>query len=156
MEGGTLFNPGFLGAAFLWWVGQIADDSTWRDNINAGNYEDAEGAQEDPERRPTGPVTIVYRAPHACRVRGRAQRWNHDAKANREWYHHAEKWNRVEHSGQLLCLCRSSVAPDEPLDGFLAGTSRSQRVGGAGATGAANRACARAAGGRRRREYCRS
>ena len=43
MEGGTLFNPGFLGAAFLWWVGQIADDSTWRDNINAGNYEDADG-----------------------------------------------------------------------------------------------------------------
>ena len=43
MEGGTLFNPGFLGSSFLWWVGQIADDSTWRDNINAGNYEDADG-----------------------------------------------------------------------------------------------------------------
>ena len=40
MEGGTLFNPGFLGSSFLWWVGQIADDSTWRDNINSGNYED--------------------------------------------------------------------------------------------------------------------
>ena len=40
MEGGTLFNPGFLGASFLWWVGQIADDSTWRENINEGNYED--------------------------------------------------------------------------------------------------------------------
>ena len=37
---GGLFNPGFLGASFLWWVGQIADDSTWRDNINSGNYED--------------------------------------------------------------------------------------------------------------------
>ena len=37
---GGLFNPGFLGASFLWWVGQIADDSTWRDNINPGNYED--------------------------------------------------------------------------------------------------------------------
>lgn len=36
MEGGTLFNPGFLGANFLWWVGQIADDSTWRDNITPG------------------------------------------------------------------------------------------------------------------------
>ena len=35
-----IFNPGFLGAAFLWWVGQIADDSTWRDNISKGNYED--------------------------------------------------------------------------------------------------------------------
>jgi len=39
MEGGSLFNPGFLGSNFLWWVGQIADDSTWRDNINAGKYE---------------------------------------------------------------------------------------------------------------------
>ena len=36
MEGGTLFNSGFLGASFLWWVGQIADDSTWRDNISPG------------------------------------------------------------------------------------------------------------------------
>ena len=32
MEGGSLFNPGFLGGSFLWWVGQIADDSTWRSN----------------------------------------------------------------------------------------------------------------------------
>jgi len=37
---GGLFNPGFLGASFLWWVGQVVDDSTWRDNINSGNYED--------------------------------------------------------------------------------------------------------------------
>ena len=37
MEGGSLFNPGFLGASFLWWVGQIADDATWRDNILPGN-----------------------------------------------------------------------------------------------------------------------
>ena len=34
MEGSSLFNPGFLGSAFLWWIGQIADDSTWRDNIS--------------------------------------------------------------------------------------------------------------------------
>ena len=41
MEGtGALFNPGFLGGSFLWWIGQIADDSTWRDNINPGKYED--------------------------------------------------------------------------------------------------------------------
>ena len=43
MEGGALFNPGFLGSSFMWWVGQIADDSTWRDNINSGNYEDKNG-----------------------------------------------------------------------------------------------------------------
>ena len=40
MEGGSLFNPGFLGGAFLWWVGQIVDDSTWRDNTNSGKYQD--------------------------------------------------------------------------------------------------------------------
>jgi hypothetical protein len=38
MEGGALFNPGFLGGSFLWWVGQIADDSTWRDNILPGKF----------------------------------------------------------------------------------------------------------------------
>jgi hypothetical protein len=36
MESGALFNPGFLGAHFNWWIGQIADDSTWRDNIIPG------------------------------------------------------------------------------------------------------------------------
>ena len=40
MEASTLFNPGFLGTNFSWWVGQIADDSTWRDNINSGKYAD--------------------------------------------------------------------------------------------------------------------
>ena len=40
MEGGSLFNSGFLGSSFLWWVGQIADDSTWRGNINPGKYPD--------------------------------------------------------------------------------------------------------------------
>ena len=40
MEGGSLFNSGFLGANFNWWIGQIADDSTWRDNIVPGKFED--------------------------------------------------------------------------------------------------------------------
>ena len=40
MEGGTLFNSGVLGADFLWWIGQIADDSTWRDNIMAGKFKE--------------------------------------------------------------------------------------------------------------------
>jgi hypothetical protein len=39
MEGGSLFNPGFLGSHFYWWIGQIADDSTWRDNIIPGKFE---------------------------------------------------------------------------------------------------------------------
>ena len=41
MEGGALFNSGFLGASFNWWIGQIADDSTWRDNILPGKFETA-------------------------------------------------------------------------------------------------------------------
>ena len=40
MEGGALFNPGFLGGSFLWWIGQVADDSTWRDNISSGKISD--------------------------------------------------------------------------------------------------------------------
>ena len=42
MEGGSLFNPGFLGGTFLWWVGQIADDSTWRTNKNPGKFSGSE------------------------------------------------------------------------------------------------------------------
>ena len=42
MEGGALFNSGVLGTNFLWWIGQIADDSTWRDNILAGKFESAD------------------------------------------------------------------------------------------------------------------
>ena len=38
MEGGALFNPGFLGDDFIWWIGQIADDSTWRDNMMTGKF----------------------------------------------------------------------------------------------------------------------
>ena len=41
MEGTTSFNPGFLGSSFNWWIGQIADDSVWRDNILSGKYADA-------------------------------------------------------------------------------------------------------------------
>lgn len=40
MEGGALFNPGFLGGNFLWWVGEVADDSTWRENISETKIED--------------------------------------------------------------------------------------------------------------------
>lgn len=39
MTEGTLFNSGFLGASFNWWVGQIASDSTWRDNMLPGKFE---------------------------------------------------------------------------------------------------------------------
>ena len=39
MEGGSLFNAGVLGNNFLWWIGQIADDSTWRDNIKPGKFQ---------------------------------------------------------------------------------------------------------------------
>lgn len=39
MEQSSLFNSGFLGAHFNWWVGQIVDDSTWRDNISSNKFE---------------------------------------------------------------------------------------------------------------------
>jgi len=39
MEGGSLFNSGFLGASFNWWIGQIVSDSTWRDNIIPGKFD---------------------------------------------------------------------------------------------------------------------
>ena len=39
-EGGALFNQQYLGQGFNWWVGQVADDSFWRDNINPGKFED--------------------------------------------------------------------------------------------------------------------
>ena len=32
MESSSLFNPGFLGGSFYWFIGQVADDSTWREN----------------------------------------------------------------------------------------------------------------------------
>jgi len=40
MTEGTLFNSGFLGASFNWWIGQIADDSYWRDNIVSSKFDD--------------------------------------------------------------------------------------------------------------------
>jgi hypothetical protein len=40
VEESSLYNPGFLGnGGFLWWVGQIADDSYWRENIASGKIE---------------------------------------------------------------------------------------------------------------------
>ena len=41
MEGGALFNPGFIGGNFIWWLGQIADNSSWRTNEEPGRFENA-------------------------------------------------------------------------------------------------------------------
>ena len=43
MTEGTLFNSGFLGENFNWWIGQIADDSYWRDNIVSTKFNDKDG-----------------------------------------------------------------------------------------------------------------
>ena len=40
MEGGSLFNSGFTGSSFLWWIGQIADESVWRDNLQPNKFDD--------------------------------------------------------------------------------------------------------------------
>ena len=42
MNNGALYNPGFLGSNFNWWIGQIPDDGTWRDNINPTVYKTKE------------------------------------------------------------------------------------------------------------------
>ncbi len=39
-ETGALFDPGFLGGGFNWWIGQVMDDTSWRDNILPGKFED--------------------------------------------------------------------------------------------------------------------
>jgi len=38
----SLFNPGFLGGSFYWFIGQVADDSTWRENQNPEKFEKVE------------------------------------------------------------------------------------------------------------------
>ena len=30
----SLYNPGFVGSQFNWWLGQVADSSTWRGNMS--------------------------------------------------------------------------------------------------------------------------
>ena len=42
MEGGALFNPGFIGGSFIWWIGQIADNSSWRENELSGKFDNAD------------------------------------------------------------------------------------------------------------------
>ena len=42
MQGGGLADLGFLGGSFQWWMGQICDDCTWRDNILPYKFDNAE------------------------------------------------------------------------------------------------------------------
>ena len=35
-----LAESGILGTSFNWWIGQIADDSVWRENIICAPFED--------------------------------------------------------------------------------------------------------------------
>ncbi len=44
-EGGGLFNQDYLGESFVWWIGQVADDSYWRDNINPAKFKDKQGVR---------------------------------------------------------------------------------------------------------------
>lgn len=37
-DGGALFDSGLLGSSFHWWIGQIADDSVWKENIIAAPH----------------------------------------------------------------------------------------------------------------------
>ena len=44
MESSSVFNPGFLGSSFNWWIGQVPDDSYWRDNIVSTKTDNPEGS----------------------------------------------------------------------------------------------------------------
>ena len=39
MERTNLYNPGVVGRQFHWWLGQVADSSTWRDNQSDTSYD---------------------------------------------------------------------------------------------------------------------
>jgi len=39
VEESSLFNPYFLGSSFKWWVAQIPEDGTWRENISPQSHE---------------------------------------------------------------------------------------------------------------------
>ncbi len=42
MEGSSLFNTSFIGGNFIWWIGQVADDSSWRINISEKQFPEPE------------------------------------------------------------------------------------------------------------------
>lgn len=50
MQEGALFDSGILGTSFFWWIGQIADDSVWRENIICAPFA-TEGENEGWGRR---------------------------------------------------------------------------------------------------------
>ena len=50
MQEGALFDSGILGTSFFWWIGQIADDSVWRESIICAPFA-TEGENEGWGRR---------------------------------------------------------------------------------------------------------
>ena len=42
MERTNLYNPGFVGSQFHWWLGQVADSTTWRENQTDSSYDNPE------------------------------------------------------------------------------------------------------------------
>ena len=50
MQEGALFDSGILGSSFFWWIGQIADDSVWRENVICAPFA-TEGENEGWGRR---------------------------------------------------------------------------------------------------------
>ena len=40
MESSSLFNPGFLGSNFQWWIGQVVNDKNWKDNQLPSKHQD--------------------------------------------------------------------------------------------------------------------
>ena len=40
MESSSIFNPGFLGSNFDWWIGQVVNDKNWKDNQLPSKHQD--------------------------------------------------------------------------------------------------------------------
>ncbi len=57
----TLFNPGFIGGNFIWWIGQIADDSSWRINHTESKFKTASEENQPADKPGKPPAGWGYR-----------------------------------------------------------------------------------------------
>ena len=57
----TLFNPGFIGGNFIWWSGQIADDSSWRINHTESKFKTASEENQPADKPGKPPAGWGYR-----------------------------------------------------------------------------------------------
>ena len=61
MAEGTLFNPGYIGGNFIWWIGQIADDSSWRINNTESKFKSPDLEDQPSDEPGEPPIGWGYR-----------------------------------------------------------------------------------------------